>query len=128
MPIYDKPLIHYPLATLMSGGVRDVLIITRPRDQALFENLIGDGSSLGMNIHYEIQPQPNGVAAAFLIAKAFLSEVSHSVLILGDNLFHGDSVSSGLDVSGLSRGARDGAHRNSPVLLSEVPHLRVIQT
>jgi glucose-1-phosphate thymidylyltransferase len=113
MPVYDKPLIHYPLSTLMSGGIRDILVITRPQDRSLFENLLGDGSDLGVNIDYAVQPDPNGIAAAFLIGKPFLSGFEHSVLILGDNLFHGESVSSGLDITGGFRGARVFAYRVS---------------
>lgn len=113
LPIYDKPLVHYPLATLMSGGIRDVLVITRPQDRILFENLLGDGSAFGMNIEYAVQPEPNGIAAAFLIAKSYLSGVDHSVLILGDNLFHGESVSSGLGIDSRFHGARVFAYRVS---------------
>lgn len=113
MPIYDKPLIHYPLATLMSGSIRDILVITRPEDRVHFENLLGDGSSLGMNITYAVQPSPSGIAAAFIIGQDFLRESTNSSLILGDNLFHGDSVSSGLDITDGFRGARVFAYRVS---------------
>ena len=113
MPIYDKPLIHYPLATMMSGSIRDVMVITRPADQELFENLLGDGSHLGMRITYSVQPSPNGIAAAYLIAADFLDGAPHSALILGDNLFHGDSVSDGLVMTEDFKGARVFAYRVS---------------
>ena len=89
--IYDKPMIYYPLSTLMIANVRDILLITTPKDLDLFKSLLGDGSDLGINIQYEIQANPNGLAEAFLIGEKFISE-SNVALILGDNLFHGDSL------------------------------------
>ena len=88
--IYDKPMIYYPLSTLMLANIRDILIITTPRDLDLFKSLLGDGSDLGINLEYQIQEKPNGLAEAFLIGEGFISE-SNVALILGDNLFHGDS-------------------------------------
>ena len=92
MPIYDKPMIYYPLTTLMLAGVRDVLIITTPEEQSLFVRLLGDGSKWGMNITYEAQPSPDGLAQAFLIGERHLGNVP-SILILGDNIFYASQFS-----------------------------------
>lgn len=88
LPVYDKPMIHYPLATLMAAGLREVLIITTPEDSDAFQRLLGDGQSLGMRLEYAIQAKPEGLAQAFLIAERFLNG-DQAALILGDNLFHG---------------------------------------
>jgi glucose-1-phosphate thymidylyltransferase len=105
LPIYDKPLIYYPISTLMLAGVREQLIITTPRDVAAFQSLLGDGSQFGMSFEYEIQDSPRGLADAFLVGEKFIGE-SKVALALGDNIFHGSGL--GLQLSQLTD--VDGAH------------------
>jgi glucose-1-phosphate thymidylyltransferase len=98
MPVYDKPMIYYPLSTLMLAGIRDILIISTPQDTPRFEQLLGDGKKWGMNFTFAVQPEPGGLAQAFLIGDTFVGD-SHSALVLGDNLFHGQDLGRELETA-----------------------------
>lgn len=105
LPIYDKPMIYYPLSVLMLANIRDILIITTPHEQVLFKNLLGDGSQFGINLEYRVQPSPDGLAQAFLIGESFIGSDT-SCLVLGDNIFYGYNFSQQLEDAGrLKQGA-----------------------
>ncbi|MEO9656073.1 glucose-1-phosphate thymidylyltransferase RfbA [Marinomonas sp.] len=115
MPIYDKPMIYYPLSVLMLAGIREVLIITTPEDQASFQKLLGDGGQFGISIEYAIQPTPDGLAQAFLIGEDFIGD-NDVALVLGDNIFFGQHFSESLtEAAKQSSGATVfGYHVNDP--------------
>jgi glucose-1-phosphate thymidylyltransferase len=95
MPIYDKPMIYYPLSTLMQAGIRDILVITTPEDQTQFQRLLGDGADIGINLQYAVQPKPEGLAQAFIIGEEFIGD-DKVALILGDNIFYGEAFGASL--------------------------------
>jgi glucose-1-phosphate thymidylyltransferase len=95
LPVYDKPLIYFPISTLMLAGIRDILVITTPEDQTVFKKLLGDGGQWGLNLSYAVQAEPKGLAEAFLIGRDFIGD-DHCALVLGDNIFFGQSIRSDL--------------------------------
>ena len=105
LPVYDKPMVHYPLSTLMLAGIRDILVITTPRDISQFEEMLGDGSRWGIELSYATQDHPGGIAEAFLIGESFI-DGEGVCLILGDNIFHGEGLSAKLqEIAGRTKGA-----------------------
>ena len=92
IPVYDKPMIYYPLSTLMLAGIRDILVISTPEYMPLFQELLGDGTNLGLNFSYKVQDQPNGLAEAFILGEDFIGDDS-VCLILGDNIYYGAGLS-----------------------------------
>jgi len=115
MPIYDKPMIYYPLSVLMLAGIREVLIITTPEDQASFQHLLGDGRQFGIELTYAVQPSPDGLAQAFIIGEDFIGD-DNVALVLGDNIFFGQHYSEKLkQASSLEKGATVfGYHVSDP--------------
>ena len=106
LPVYNKPMIYYPLCTLMLAGIRDILLITTPEDVQKFEALLGDGSQFGIQLHYKVQPKPEGIAQAFLVGESFLGE-NPCALVLGDNIFYGHDLAKDLrEAAGKKSGAR----------------------
>ncbi len=112
LPIFDKPMIYYPLATLLNAGIREILIISREQDQLAFQILLGDGSQFGVNFAYAIQEKPDGLAEAFVIGREFVSS-ENCALILGDNIFHGSGLGRQLSENNLETGAKIYAYRVS---------------
>ena len=115
MPVYDKPMIYYPLATLMQAGINDVLVISTPEEISRFEELLGNGDNFGIKISYEIQPSPDGLAQAFIIAENFLAG-SSAALILGDNMFYGHDLTKSLKSANAQKsgGTVFGYHVSNP--------------
>lgn len=112
LPIYDKPLVYYPLSTLMSAGIRDILVITTPHDSSAFQDLLGDGSQWGINLTFAQQPKPEGLAQAFLIGEKFISNDA-CALVLGDNVFHGNGLGDELQQLTQPKGATIFAYKVS---------------
>ena len=112
IPVYDKPLIYYPISTLMSAGIRDILVITTPNDVEAFSKLLGDGSQFGINIEFAGQPSPDGLAQAFIIGESFIGNEG-CALVLGDNLFHGYALAETLKTVGTPSGALIFAYKVS---------------
>jgi glucose-1-phosphate thymidylyltransferase len=105
MPVFDKPMIYYPLSTLVLAGIREILVITTPDEQAQFQRLLGDGTQWGLDLRYAVQPRPEGLAQAFVIGADFIGD-SSVALVLGDNLFHGYELGQSLTENGTLVGGK----------------------
>lgn len=124
LPVYDKPMIYYPLSTLMLAGIRDILIISTPEDTQRYEQLLGDGSQFGINISYEVQPTPDGLAQAFIIGENFI-ENEPCALILGDNIFYGNGLGSKL--SSAVKNAEEGRATVFGYYVEQPKHFGVVE-
>ena len=115
LPVYNKPMIYYPLCTLMLAGIREILLITTPEDVSKFQALLGDGSQFGIELQYKVQPKPEGIAQAFLVGESFLANTP-CALVLGDNIFYGHDLGKDLrEAAAKTKGARVFAYRvNDP--------------
>ncbi len=115
LPVYDKPMIFYPLSTLMLAGIQDILIISTPTDLPNFERLFGDGSRYGINLSYKVQPSPDGLAQAFIIGEEFIGN-DECAMILGDNIFHGGGLKKHLRKASENHGQRRAGPRYSATM------------
>jgi len=115
MPVYDKPMIYYPISVLMLAGIRDILLITTPEDQDAFQHLLGDGSRWGISLSYQVQPSPDGLAQAFILGEQFIAD-QNAALILGDNIFYGHGLTEQLQQSAAKQSGADvfGYHVHDP--------------
>ena len=119
LPVYDKPMIYYPLSTLMLAGIRDILIISTPEDTPRFEALLGDGNQFGVNLSYKVQPSPDGLAQAFILGEEFIGDDA-CAMVLGDNIFYGNGFG-----KILCSAAEDAAHGKANTVA--FPHMEKLQ-